>query len=78
MTAIELKYNLFKVINEIDDIEILTEIKNLLELNLQKGKRDFWDELTSEQNEEINFALKESLVADKLIPNSKIFGEYKK
>jgi hypothetical protein len=77
MTAIELKYNLFKVIDEIDDLEILTEIKNLLELNLQKGK-DFWDDLTSEQKEEINSALKESLVADKLIPNSKVFGEYKK
>lgn len=78
MTAIELKYNLFKVIDEIDDIEILTELKHLLELNLQKGKKDFWDELSSKQKEEINSALKESLIADKLIPNSKVFGEYKK
>jgi hypothetical protein len=77
MTAIELKYNLFKVIDEIDDVEILSEIKNLLELNLQKGN-DFWDDLSSEQKEEINSALKESLVADKLIPNSKVFSEYKK
>jgi hypothetical protein len=77
MTATELKYNLFKVIDGIDDMEILSEIKNLLELNLQKGK-DFWDDLSTEQKEEINSALKESIVADKLISNLKVFGEYKK
>lgn len=50
MTATELKYNLFKVIDGIDDMEILSEIKNLLELNLQKGK-DFWDDLSTEHKE---------------------------
>jgi hypothetical protein len=78
MTAIELKYNLFKIIDEIDDLEILTEIKNLLELNKQKSKKDFWDELTSDDKNEINNALKESLVADNLSHNSNVFGEYKK
>lgn len=78
MNAIELKYNLFKIIDRIDDLKILSEIKNILELNLQKGKGDFWDELSQTNKDEINEALKESMVADKLIPNSTVFGEYKR
>jgi hypothetical protein len=78
MTSIELKYKLFKIIDGIDDTDILSEIKNLLDLNLTKGGYDFWDDLTPDNRNEINTALSECSATGKMIPNSAVFEDYKK
>ena len=49
------KENLIKLIEQTSDLSIIASIKNLFKFE----KKDFWDELTEEQQKEINLSLKE-------------------
>ena len=73
MSTTELKYNLFKVIDSINDNKALKDIYSFI---TKKTDADFWDALTLEQKEEINAALKE-LDAGLGIPHEKVMAKYK-
>lgn len=49
------KRSLIKMIEETNDLSIITSIKNLF----TREKKDFWDELTDQQKAEIDLSLKE-------------------
>lgn len=49
------KQSLIRMIEQTNDLVIIQSIKNLF----QSEKKDFWDELTEYQKEEINLSLKE-------------------
>lgn len=50
------KLELVKLILETENIDILTKIKTLLKV---EKKKDFWDDLTQKQKDEINVGLSE-------------------
>ena len=73
MSTSELKYNLFKAIDSINDNKALKDIYSFIS---KKTKTDFWDTLTDTQRDEINAALKD-LDAGLGIPNEKVMAKYK-
>ncbi|MFZ4590747.1 MAG: hypothetical protein ACOYN6_07100 [Ignavibacteria bacterium] len=73
MTTPEIKYQLFKAIDKIEDDKLLIELLNILQTENQESV-DFWDLLTEEQRTEIDIAVKESskekkLISDKVLQN---------
>ena len=76
MTIPEIKYQLFKAIDKIEDDKLLFELLNILQ-NDQQTEVDFWDLLTDVQKAEIDFAVKESKNPKRLIPNEKVQNRLK-
>lgn len=56
MSTVELKYNLFKVIDSINDSKTLKDIYSFIS---KKSDVDFWDELSDEQKAEIEDSIAE-------------------
>ncbi len=73
MSTSELKYNLFKIIDSINDAKALKDIYSFI---TKKSDSDFWNALSSEQKEEIAAALKE-LDEGLGIPHEKVMSKYK-
>lgn len=71
MNLPEIKYQLFKAIDKIEDEKLLFELLNILQ-NEHQQEVDFWDLLTKEQKAEIDIAVKESNNLDKVISNKKV------
>ncbi|MEO5570696.1 MAG: hypothetical protein ABIT08_09905 [Bacteroidia bacterium] len=53
MTTTKLKSDLFRFIEEINDKNILTALRNVLVAKAPLGKKDFWDDLTEKEKKEI-------------------------
>ena len=73
MTTPEIKYQLFKAIDRIEDDRLLIELLKILQKEDQDNV-DFWDLLTKEQKAEIDIAVKESSseknhISDKVLQN---------
>jgi hypothetical protein len=73
MTIPEIKYQLFKAIDRIEDEKLLTDLLNVLK-NEQDNEDGFWKLLSEEQKEEINKAVKENTSPGKIISNKKLQG----
>ncbi len=73
MSTTELKYNLFKVIDSINDSKALKEIYSFI---TKKTDNDFWDEFSVEQKAEIEEAIAE-LDKGKGIPHEQVMKEIK-
>jgi len=73
MTAIELKSNLHKVIDRIQNEELLQAIYDFLKTreNSQSGK--LWKSLSAEQKEELLASYEESENDENLISNDDVF-----
>lgn len=73
MTAIELKSNLHKVIDRIQNEELLQAIYDFLKTreNSQSGK--LWKSLSEEQKEELLASYEESENDENLISNDDVF-----
>jgi hypothetical protein len=71
MTIPEIKYQLFKAIDKIEDDKLLIELLNILQKENQESV-DFWDLLTEEQRTEIDIAVKESNDSKNFISNEKL------
>jgi hypothetical protein len=71
MTIPEIKYQLFKAIDKIEDDKLLIELLNILQKEDQENV-DFWDLLTEEQRTEIDIAVKESNDSKNFISNEKL------
>ena len=53
MTTVKLKSDLFRYIEEIEDKNILSALRSLLSSKAKSEKKDFWDELTDAEKQEI-------------------------
>lgn len=62
MNALELKGSIIDLIAQVRDVEVLNEINVLIKQAIQqkKEKGDWWDQLTPNQQEELDKALDES------------------
>jgi len=62
MKSLELKGGILELVSKINDAEVLKELKSvILEfIEQRKDNSDFWDDLTSEQQKELEIAIKES------------------
>ena len=76
MNAIELKYNLFKTIDTINDNSTLNKVMAFIS-SLKKEKVDGWDALTKVQQREIEEAVR-SLDRGEGIPHEKVMAKYRK
>jgi len=78
MNALELKTNIFQLVEKLDDIDFLQAINVLLEKQFrQSQKKDFWIDLPQNIQLEIETSIKE---ADerKLIPHNEVMYNIKK
>ena len=75
MNAIELKSDLHRLIDKINDVNILNAVKILL----SKGEEetDWWDEISEEERQSIERGLAEADRGE-LIPHEQGMKEYKK
>lgn len=73
MSTAELKYNLVKLIESINDSQMLQAIYTLLS---NKGSVDFWDELSAEQKAAIEESISE-LDRGEGIPHEQVMKEIK-
>lgn len=74
MTAIDIKSDIHKKIDVIQDLKILNEIYVLLEKQNIK-ESDFWDDLSSEQKSDIEAGL-EDLKAGRKKPYREVLAKY--
>ncbi len=77
METLELKKDIHKIIDNIDDDSILYAIKVLLYNKISKGKNiDFWDELPENVKKSINKGIKEAENGD-VTPHSEVMQNIK-
>jgi len=75
MSTAELKYNLVKLIESINDSKTLQAVYTLLS-NKKEGSADFWDELSAEQKAAIEESISE-LDRGEGIPHEQVMKEIK-
>ena len=80
MSALELKGSLLELISKVKDEDLLLRLKDILSDAIQQNlsKTDFWDELTEEQQKELDAAIEESYHEKNLISNEEVMNKYKK
>lgn len=74
MNSIELKSDLHKLIDNINDMAILNAVKTLL--SKQVEGEDFWDELPDDTKESIEESLRQAQ-SNKTIPHNDVIKEAK-
>ena len=62
MNALELKGSIIDLIAQIKDVEVLQELNDLIKNTIRQNKTrgDWWDDLTSKEQEELDKALEAS------------------
>ncbi|MEO8209664.1 MAG: hypothetical protein ABI840_03815 [bacterium] len=78
MKTLELKNNLHKSIDNIENIHVLEKVKSIIDFIISNDKADFWDELSDDERAEINLALLESEDDENLIPQDKVMKQAKR
>ncbi len=78
MTTIELKTNLHKTIDNIENIDVLEKLKSIIDSIIKNDSTDFLDELSDDERAEINQALLESEDDENLISHDKVMEQVKK
>ena len=73
MSTTELKYNLFKAIDSINDSKTLKKIYALISKN---NKKDFWDTLSKEEKKSIEVGLAQA-DREELISHKEVMAEIK-
>lgn len=76
MSTAELKYNLVKLIESINDSQTLQAVYTLLSKKVET-ETDFWDELSDEEKEAIEESLAE-LDRGETIPHEEVMDEIKR
>ncbi|MEZ4883717.1 MAG: hypothetical protein R3E32_03180 [Chitinophagales bacterium] len=76
MTVLEIKQNIYNIIEEIQNKSILEELHlALLEAQKADANNDFWDELSFQQQKSIEKSLQE-VKEGKTIPHSEVQKKY--
>lgn len=73
MGTIELKSNIHKIVDGIQNEHLLRVIYDFLKLKESEKSGGFWDSLTEEQKQEVLLAYDESEDDDNLIEREKVF-----
>jgi hypothetical protein len=77
MTTTKLKSDLFRFIEEINDENILTSLRNMLASKSRRKQKDFWDDLTEKEKNEILKAIEE-IDNGKYFEFSEVIAKHKK
>jgi len=78
MNKIELKANLHDIIDQLDSVELLKKYYNELKGLVKNSNSKVWENLSSEQQQEILLAYEESESDKNLIDNDSIIQRIKK
>ncbi len=78
MNKIELKANLHHIIDQLDSVELLKKYYNELKDMVKSSNSKVWENLSSEQQQEILLAYEESESKKNLIDNESIINRIKK
>ena len=73
MGSVELKYSIHKIIDEIDNEDLLRSLYDFLRLRKDAREGALWKTLTREQKRELMLAFEESEHEENLIEGSSIF-----
>jgi hypothetical protein len=76
MTTIELKSNLHKLIDKIDNDSVLSKFYEILGKVNDAKERSLWDGLSVDEQEELLLIEKESHLFDNLIPHSQMIKKH--
>jgi len=77
MTAIDIKTDLHKLIDKVQDINVLNAIRVILFKQLDKRDVDFWDELSVEQKASVEKGLVQANKGE-LKSHKEVIKKYKK
>lgn len=77
MNKTALKTHLHKLIDQIDNQNLLEEYYQELKLLIQKSQVNVWDSLTNEQKKEVLLSYEESEEDQNLIDNNSVMDKYK-
>ena len=78
MNTLELKASIYDVIAQIEDRNFLNEVYTSLINKINFGTKDPWDELSPEQQAELDKAIEASMNDKNLIPHEIVMEKYKK
>ena len=78
MDALEIKNNFHKLIDSIDNDNLLISFYNLLKNRSSMKDGQLWNRLTLQEQEELYFIIEESESKENLIPNDEMKKKHKK
>jgi len=78
MTTIELKSNLHKLIDNINNDSVLSKFYEILERANQTKEGSLWGRLSAEEQQELLAIEKESHFSENLIPHSQMIKKHQK
>lgn len=80
MSTLEIKGGLLDMISKINDKKLLMEVHQLLSNLMEQriAQTDFWDELSTQQQRQLDEAIAESYEATNLINHETVLNKYKK
>jgi TRAP-type C4-dicarboxylate transport system substrate-binding protein len=80
MSTLEIKGGLLDMISKINDKKLLLEVHQLLSDLMEQriAQTDFWDELSTQQQKQLDEAISESYEAANLISHETVLKKYKK
>ncbi len=79
MSALALKNDILRLLALTDDVSALESIKLILKKSLPQNtpvSQDWWDELTAEEQVELELALQESFDQKNMVANEDVFKKY--
>lgn len=80
MSALELKGGIYDMISKIKDKELLLDLHEMIAdvLKQNLSKTDFWDELSSDQQKELELAIEESYLVENHVSYETVMEKYTK
>ena len=80
MSALEIKGGILDLISKVKGKDLLLKLQDILSDVIQQNisKTDFWEELSKEQQKELNAALEESYDKNNHISHEEVMNKYKK
>ncbi len=78
MKVLELKNAILSDLADVNDEQSLLRIYRYLSKILQRESSDWWDDLTPEQQAELDAAIEESFHEENLVDNEVVFKKYEK
>lgn len=79
MNTLELKSDILRMLVATNDTSLLEAIKVILKKSLSQGRtpeQDWWDELSPEEQAELELAIQESFDEANLVSNEEVFKKY--
>ena len=80
MSTLEIKGGLYDMISKVNDEKLLRELYEVISdiITENMSETDFWDELSEDQQKELEKAIEESYDDNNLIKHETVVNKYKK